>query len=192
LPHDCTPDISARGLVWLFRSGITTEEIEAYRICYSPSLNRVILPVYDRSGALIYWQGRYLGDAKADGERKYTNQWQASRELTYFMTETHRLDRTIVLVEDILSAIKVGRVTNSVALLFATIPSRLVRLLVEDGYRRIVLWLDPDKAEYTARQLMRLRSFNYPVRRVYSPRDPKCYSDWEIREFLKIKEESNE
>ena len=188
LPADFTQQIPAPGLAWLYKSGITQAEIRTFMIGYSPSQDRVILPVYDRDQRLIYWQGRYLGDHKRAKARKYTNQYQLGREMTYFCNEGHPVAGGVVLVEDILSAIKVGRVTNAVALLFATIPRKLVQSLVERGYQTIYIWLDPDKAEYTARQLMRLRSFNYPVRRVYSPRDPKCYNEVAIREFLNIKE----
>jgi hypothetical protein len=189
LPGDFSPEIPAPGLAWLYRYGITPSEIDVFQIGYSPSLRRVILPVFDRGGELIYWQGRYLGDHKADGARKYTNQYQLGRAETYFFNEAPPVERGVVLVEDILSAIKVGRVVSAVGLLFATIPRALVQSLVERGYTRIWLWLDADKAGYSARQLIRLRSFNYPVRRVYSPLDPKCYSEKEIREFMKIKEE---
>jgi hypothetical protein len=188
LPKDFTTEIPADGLVWLYRYGLTRTEIKHFKLGYSPSWHRVILPVYDKDAALIYWQGRYLGDYRKDKTTKYINQWNASRERIYFFNEAHSIEKGIVLVEDILSAIKVGRVVNSVALLFATIPRLLISNLVGQGYLKIWLWLDSDKAEYTARALIRLRNFNYPVRRVYSPKDPKCYTESSIKTFLKLKE----
>lgn len=184
LPRDYTPEIPPAGLVWLYGVGITPDEIAKCNIGYSPGLSRVILPVYDRDGVLIYWQGRYLGDHKADKQRKYLNQWMAGRQSIYFRNERHQGDTEVVLVEDILSAIKVGRVTNAIALLFATVPLHLGKSLVEQGYTTIWIWLDADKSVYSANQVVRMRAFGYPARRVYSPRDPKHYAVDEIAKFL--------
>jgi len=180
LPKDFTTEIPPEGLVWLYRVGITDYEISFFGIGWSKSYGRVILPVY-QGRKLIYWQGRYVG--KDESMEKYVNQKQVGREDTYFRNEPRVTSGRIVMVEDILSAIKVGRVSNCIGLLYAYVPDALV-VKLRERYDEIVIWLDPDKSLYTLRVLKRLRAFGLPVRRVYSPKDPKYYNEEEIESFL--------
>lgn len=181
LPSDFSKAIPSAGLAWLLKYGVTPEEIQMFGIGYSKREGRVILPVYSNN-ELVYWQGRYIGDHKRDEVAKYRNQKAMGRNDLYFRNITaHTTD--IVLVEDIISAIKVGRVTSCIALLYATIPLDLIKQLAST-YDTVWIWLDPDKAAYTARMLMRCRSLGYPVRRIYTDKDPKYYTEEEIEDHL--------
>lgn len=137
----------------------------------------MILPVYEK-GKLVYWQGRYVGDYKKDKVDKYRNQKSAGRKDIYFRNlKPHTPD--IILVEDIISAIVVGRVTSSIALLYAYLPFDLISALAKQ-YDRIWIWLDPDKAMYTAKAFRRARALGLPVSRIYTGKDPKYYGEEDI------------
>jgi hypothetical protein len=90
-----------------------------------------------------------------------------------------------VVVEDILSAIRVGKHLDTVALLNAYIPDDLLlRQLVT--YEKVILWLDPDKWDRMSRKVKRFRSFNYNVIMIRANQDPKYYTDAEIAEKLEV------
>ena len=107
------------------------------------------------------------------------------RDDVFFWVLNDRFYHQILLVEDILSAIKVGRKSDCVALLYAYIPDKLVMNLAEQ-YEEIVFWLDPDKWNRMLGRVNRWRSFGVNVRCIRSNQDPKYYNDDEIIEKLEV------
>lgn len=179
LPMDYSPALPDKALVWLMRYGITEEDRETHKIGYSRFYDRVILPVYE-SGILIYWQGRNLG--KIDATRpKYLNIRDRSRKDTYF--KVLKGGNRVVLVEDILSCIKVSHICSAIALLGTHIPDRLVLGLDE---QIIYIWLDADKIGEALSYTKRFQSLGLDVRTVYTREDPKVYSDKQIKKELKL------
>lgn len=91
---------------------------------------------------------------------------------------------TIVLVEDVLSAIKVSRVNDCCALLKTAIHDILLyRLALQ--YKNVVLWLDADMYSHMTKKLLpKIKPYFNSVKIVLSDADPKTYSTKEIRKFL--------
>jgi hypothetical protein len=92
---------------------------------------------------------------------------------------------SIVIVEDMFSAIKVGRHLPTIALLGAELKgmSFLTRF---DNY---LIWLDNDNATVKVKQAkikQRLDLFGECVI-IKSPNDPKDYTDEEIKTWLNLK-----
>jgi len=181
LPGDYVKSIPAEGMAWLYLCGITDADIEKYQIGYSPHRNRVILPIYE-GDTLVYWQGRYLGEPSAD-RPKYVNQHHLGRRDTWFTVLEKHTDH-VVVVEDILSCIVVGKVSDCYALLNATVPDRLIFKLARE-YKQIYLWLDRDKHSKMTGWCLRYRSFGFPVRVIKTDRDPKYYYKEEIMQCVK-------
>lgn len=179
LPKDFTTKIPVEGLLWLEKYGITDKEIEWFRFGYSKLYNRLIMPVF-KSGELVYWQGRNLGEVTRYNP-KYINA-STNRKNIYFRVRKGRWDK-VCIVEDILSAIIVGRECNTYALLHASIPDSLISDLYTI-YETIYLWLDPDKRGEMAASVLRYRSIGINVFMILSDKDPKCYSKIEIRRYL--------
>jgi DNA primase len=179
LPEDITNDLQRQApaeYLWLQLQGITDEEIIKYNICYSGYFGRVIFPVYSEHGDLIYWQGR-----KIDGDGpKWLNVKQQDREDIYFKAFNEK-GRGIVIVEDMISAIIVARVNSSLALLGSYIPDKLVLSLKD---RDVYVWLDEDKKNEAVKHYIRLKSHNINVRLRVTKKDPKCYSEDEIKTIL--------
>lgn len=176
LPGDFTKRIPAEGLAWLYSCGITDADREEHHIGFSPHRNRVILPIYEGAD-LVYWQGRYLGEPDAQ-HPKYSNQYRAGRREVWFKVLDKHTDH-VVVVEDILSCIVVGKVCDSYALLHATVPDRLVFKLCKE-YKRVLLWLDPDKHTSMDQWCVRYQSFGLKVFSIKTDRDPKYYDREEI------------
>jgi hypothetical protein len=93
----------------------------------------------------------------------------------------------LVLVEDVLSAIKVGRVARGVACLTSTLDTDTLMSLRSQGHDECVIWLDNDNVDVNrkARALHRQASLLFPrTRFVTGYADPKHYTMSEIGEIL--------
>lgn len=171
LPMDITDELPTSALVWLRLYGITQQEIQKYGFCWSPKYDRLVLPVRDENGRLVYWQGRYFGLDKR--QSKYINT-KSSRGNIWF--DTGGDFPITVLVEDILSAIAISRTgkARAIALLGSFISDNLiVKLLSED--RQVCVWLDRDKRCDALVFTKRLNVFGITAKTVSTVKDPKCY-----------------
>jgi Zn ribbon nucleic-acid-binding protein len=84
----------------------------------------------------------------------------------------------VVLVEDIISAIKVSRVTACMCLFGSSIPLEKVRST------DIVIWLDFDKAKESMKTCKTLIELGFNCRSLVTELDPKCYDTQEIQCIL--------
>ncbi len=178
LPYDFTPTIPDIGLLWLRTYNITDEEIRRYNLGFSPSLNRLILPVY-LDGELVYWQGRKL-DASDMHSPKYLN-IRAKRSGVYFCVFDK--SESTVLVEDILSAIAVARAGfNAIALLGSYVGDDIYPAIkTEKAY----VWLDPDKRSDCVKFAAKLRAHGVVCSPIVLPtKDPKEYTPQEIQSII--------
>lgn len=131
---------------WLYQYGITNSEIIDNEIGYSESWNRVILPVYS-GGKLMYWQGRAVRPGQ---DPKYIS--AKAHNKVMFTAHGAGVGVTcgdkVFIVEDILSAIKMSRHCDAIALLGTSpdIDDLTVRL---ENYKKVGIALDPDQAGYT-------------------------------------------
>jgi hypothetical protein len=202
LPSDLTKEMPGYAAAWLLRAGIPLLLAEKYCIRYSPKLDRVVLPVY-RNGALAAYTMRSVSDKPKYIER------QVDEAVIFVSDPTTILEPEqagsygcdIVVTEDILSAIRVGRIVPAFALLGTSVGDAKVAGLLEQtqrywsrakGHRheedvlRIGVWLDSDKAgRIAARRLARrLTLQGYSVSNIKTDKDPKRYSNREIKEIL--------
>lgn len=89
----------------------------------------------------------------------------------------------IVLVEDVFSAVRVGRVTSAVSLFGSVIPKPWMMLLTKVT-KNVIIWLDEDKYPEAIKQARQLRLLGLSVSVVKTPLDPKEYSEEEIKKCL--------
>lgn len=188
LPPDMTHDLPVQARTWLYRAHLSDEVIRDLRIGWSPSMQRVIIPVYDdRTGQLIFWQGRDLSGKK--GALKYINLRIPKRRVYFWRRCKGRPPRRLVVVEDVLSATRVfgalrGTHTDTVALLGAYIPDDFI-LDMRSEYPLIILWLDWDKRTKVASWVVHYRMYGSNIRTVMTHRDPKHLLDTEIQEHFR-------
>lgn len=161
---------------WLHKAGLFNTDIAALGIYYNARLNRVVLPVMVE-GTVGYWQARGFDKSRA----KYINPKISNPPLAEFGS-----GGCIVLVEDYLSAFRVGQVTAAWGLLGTTLKTPGLAKLLHDG-RQVVTWLDPDKAgvEKSAAIRKMLRAYGKHVVNIVSTRDPKLLPRSEIAQLLK-------
>lgn len=198
LPRDFSTEIPTDEAVWLFKAGISSEIAKYYGIGWSAYLGRVIVPVYE-NGELVAYTARLQ-----HGKPKYIEKsvdpggcvFVASRSLLLPSYRDWALASgpDAVLVEDNLSAIRVGRVAKHVVSLMGTSANakQLAKALGNhtglrpDAMGTVAVWLDPDKPGRTASSKLceALRLLGYEVREVLSARDPKLYANRTIKEHL--------
>ena len=102
LPNDYDTNIPIQGRLWLYEAGITESVWKEHHIGYSEHLGRVVLPVYDDNGNLVWYQCR----AVHEGQTPKYIQPSRGRDNVYFLKRPRSTDmHRAVIVEDILSAI---------------------------------------------------------------------------------------
>ncbi len=134
-------------------------------------------------GSWVAYQARALSSQQP----KYLNSSGISEIGSIFVGGIHTSCTLAIAVEDILSALRVGRLYNAFSTLGTTLsPAKLSMCLKVFGRTTFVLWLDPDKAGLAGRRKMRrvLEMQGLDVRYIHSERDPKDYTDAEVAQFV--------
>lgn len=201
LPNDFTTDIPELGLTWLRKYTLSPNEIVRNRIGWSQNgwtLNPrkaqasktstpilysplMIFPVFDQWENLLMFQARYMGPEQ--GLPKYWT--KGVKDCLHILEVRGDNTNTIVLVEDLISAIKTSRTTTSMPLWGSDIKDELaVRLC--NIYDNVVIWLDKDKATYARKRAESLRFLFKTVKVVISDGDPKDYETNSIRQYLGV------
>lgn len=92
----------------------------------------------------------------------------------------------LVVVEDLVSAIKISRQFLAMPLFGASMRNDWIAAIGRNRtVKRIFYWLDDDKKK-EAVEYTRKSSLFMPSRAIFTELDPKEYSDEEIKEFLAI------
>lgn len=179
LPDDYTLDVPSRAAIWYYKYGISAELAREYGIGYTEELDRVVLPVIS-DDELIAVQMRAVDPWR---KPKYLNPIGPKVSSAVFMSAP--ATGVTVVVEDILSAIKVGRVHHATSILGTNMTDARA-LKIASLNHTALLWLDGDRAGVKGlvpaeRQLAML---GVDVRRIRTPDDPKTYSLEDIRSII--------
>lgn len=159
---------------WFYRMGLGPAHLTALGCYYNAEMDRVVLPIRDKDGKPVMWTAR-----SSWASPKWIGP-QVSKMGMVVRYGVGRGDR-IVLLEDPLSAYKVGLVTEAWCLLGTKLHDAVVLELLNDP-RPVVTWLDDDKGrpggynpgqEAAAAMRRRLVSLGKPVGNMKSDRDPK-------------------
>lgn len=166
--------LAGGALKWLLGYGLTSNEIAQFtyareRVGKYGLMPCDLLVLYSSKD---YWCARNFGK----GAKYLTSGTKP------FLKYGNNND-TLVFVEDIVSAVKVGRQFTAVPML-GSMPSQDAASHLEE-YKNVFVWNDFDKAKdavKTARNLS--ERLNKRVRCVISQKDPKEYSDSEISNYI--------
>ena len=96
---------------------------------------------------------------------------------------------TIILVEDVLSAIKIARLSPeycAMPLLGSSLSTEHEEVL-RDIFKTIYVWLDRDKANQGIKMSRNLRQKGMNTKSIITDLDPKEYTEGEIKTWLKNK-----
>ncbi len=186
LPQPANYDVAtwpAAAALWLHKASLGRPEIAQLGAYFHEPTGRVVLPVY-RDGKPAYWSARSV-----DGRTpKYLNSATDRADLV----AEYGTGDTLVLTEDILSAYRVGQVTEAWSLLGVSMNDRIAARIIKRG-GPVAVWLDPDwsypvgkrPGVIAAKRITRqLQLMGVDARRITSRADPKLLSQREIRQCL--------
>lgn len=173
LPSDFQREVPAEGWKWLLQYGLSYTYWQPHT-GYSERENRLIFTVGQPTRFSI---GRSLGVG--------SSKWKIyGDKSSYIEVISEQLSKEVVLVEDLISAHKVGQVTSCIPLFGTAISDGAIKKLVQLN-RPVSLWLDNDQYGLLSKKIGRLQSFlGVPVRYIRTDKDPKGYSVNEIKEIL--------
>lgn len=174
LPRDFTREVPAEGWKWLLQYGLPYSYWKTY--CgFTPRENRLIFTVGNPTAFSV---GRNLS---VDGGTK----WKIYGDKTGYVEVVGARDSAkVVVVEDLISAHKVGQVVMSIPLFGTNIHDGVIKELKHIN-RPVVLWLDNDQYIHLPKKMARLQGLlDLPVMCVRATKDPKEYSVKEIGEMI--------
>lgn len=175
MPNHFTTDMPMVARKWYMKYGISEDEAAISEFMWDPHSERLILPVFDEEGRLIQYQSRAVYDNQ---QPKYVTTCVANRRPHFEIKN----NETVVVVEDVLSAIKVGRVCSTLCLHGSFIEPDLAKKLRE--YKDVIIWLDADKYDVACKAARQLASKGIKVSVAYTSEDPKEYSLIRIRQVI--------
>lgn len=192
LPQGFTQDIPVWAKAWQLKAGIDTAQGQHYGFGFDPKSNRVIVPVYE-DGVLVAFTARAVDKQTP----KYIARYKEGYENAIFTSDPALMLPAAVLdgippydllvTEDVLSAIRVGRHVLSRSILGTTAKEKTARVLA--GLRdnpTVGVWLDGDRAGRKGRDRVAvdLSLQGATIIKITTPLDPKRYSNREIKEIL--------
>lgn len=182
LPNDVSFDFSEQALMWLRKYDIYEEEILAHNVCYSLDYDAVVFPYYaptpfqipEEDEDLVGYQMRFMKD----------DRWVSYGDigsLVYIINKSENINSVIVVVEDILSAIKVGRNIPTVPL-FGSSRSAIERMMqtLSRNYKHIIYWLDKDAQSRAIWAAQTTPLYNARGSMICTEYDPKAYTTSDI------------
>lgn len=177
LPDDFTTAIPKIAVEWLDKYGITPRERLKYRMGWTDGYESLVLPAYDVYGNLLLVQRRYFGTANFP--RYNTKGYPESTYWVCYPLLQRDNIHQCVLVEDYVSAIKVGRQHHCMPLWGSNLSLNQIKRL-SDHYENLVIWLDRDKAGQAVAHQQKSRPYFNNVSVVITEHDPKEYDDGPI------------
>jgi hypothetical protein len=173
LPSDFTREVPPAAWKWLLQYGIPLTYWKTH--CgYSEKESRLVFPIGEPTK---FSCGRYVGSEPV-GKSKWKVYGDKSSHIEII---SKQLSTDVVLVEDIISAHKVGFVATAIPLFGTAIGERLLKVLIELD-RPVCLWLDADQYGQLNRKLGKLMAFTkHRVKVIRTNKDPKECTFEEIR-----------
>ena len=185
-------DIPWEAYHFLWQYGITGNTIPKYQIGWSPMWQRLIIPIYEYGNfgkeltyKLVGWVGRNTKYKKGDKYPKWLTRTKKNKRR--FFTAPGYPD-IVVLVEDVVSAIKVNLATGNtvIALLNTKVSDDLMRWL---RGKVSYLWLDGNMLAESVKTVSRMRDLGLNAKHIYTTKDPKEYNSLYIIDCIQSKEE---
>ena len=162
---------------WLKKYGLTDEEISENKFSWDGTSNRLVYPIKNTNSVTGYEKREITG-----GTPKTI--CQGRKVDSFHIIQPNKEEfKGVVAVEDIISAIKVGRVAKALCLFGSQVSlsqyneiSRITNLFI--------LWLDLDKFNQAVKIAQKAKSFGIETKIIKTDLDPKMYSTEEIRRTI--------
>jgi len=183
LPFDSVGRVAewpSRAKVWVYRAGITDEELDNYGFVYSPYYDRVFYPVYNNN-VISCTIGRRLQE---DNTPKYLIKKDKDFNDLWYSNPTG--SDKVCIVEDVLSAIRCSRHVAGAALLGTNFTDSAIKVLT-DAHKEFIIFLDDDNPIVKMKQvkLKRMLELFGTVKLITKlGKDPKEFSNAQLGNLL--------
>ena len=178
LPEDITKTIPEKPLQWL-------QQYLDYipdRTYWSEKKQYLIFTIYDNEHMLLAYIGRYFGTNP--NHPKWITFGINSSIIKLIKPAKNIQQSTCVLVEDIISAYKVGHIQDALPLFSAHINTQQMLRLQLLGYKKLIFWLDADKYKEKIKFAQQAQALGFETQVIQTNLDPKEYSYEEIEHEL--------
>lgn len=211
IPYDCSHDFPEEVYNWIKPTTITIAELIKYDYYYSARAGGLLRVFWRTEVPLLGSTNEHSQSAPSttreprlldayelrfffrdpEGARVGSSpksKFRGSKENVFaFASPNEKADlqriKRLVLVEDSLSSIRVGRHCTSMPLFGSSISnSKLVKAV--KSFEEIIVWLDSDKFPQAQAISSRIRSLGKQARVVYTEKDPKYVDDSEIKKLV--------
>lgn len=190
LPEDIVPFIPAVADEWLRHYDLTQTELIVNRVVWSEYRKLLIFPHFDDKNFLFGWQGRYFGDNKE--HPKWTGKGNFKEQIKLWGDLTTVKDTSIIIVEDIISTIKLSRSYISSCLFGSNIYiNKYITIYNTYKPKEFIIWLDKDKEKESRLFSLQLNKLGIPCRVISTDLDPKCYSTISTRIIIESQATNN-
>jgi len=162
---------------------INQQLIDKYQLMWSPQTNRLVLPFIYKTKCV----GGQLRSLDKRPMRKYLNVgdtgiWNPNNLLATIVANWAMT--TIVVVEDIISAIRINEILPAVALCGTKTDNSTKETLRKLG-KTIILWLDSDiPGQNACKKLKCSLQLTNDVKVIKTELDPKCYKKADLESYL--------
>lgn len=169
------PDLPEPNKNWL-RQYLTDEQIEEF-FEYHPHLDRHVYVHYGPEPNKIYWEARSV--------REITPKIISVGEKPFNLFGKWKETGVVVIVEDIVSAIKLSEYAGVLCLHGSVIPHKYYNLLGNiPGIKKVIIWLDADKLSSAWTYEKKFDAYGMDCVVVRTKEDPKKHSAEEILEII--------
>lgn len=166
---------------WLSKYGISVGEAIKHGWKYSPYWDQLTFIFKDEGGTVRCTQARNF---RKGSSRKYYNQGNPKDVLPIFSAICPSSSKTLVVVEDAVSAARIAATSDAMPCLGSYLPAKKIVALKGLKYAELVVWLDHDKLKEARHIAQMAKWLGMATKVVHTELDPKEYSDTEIQEYL--------
>ena len=174
LPEDISPELGEEAHNWLLQY---FPDKDFPRCLWSEQEQKLYFML--DNGAYQY---RYFGENK--DHPKWVGYGINDNLLHITNPNNSLVDGLLVLVEDIISGLKVGHIHPTLTLFGSNISLKRLATLKLLGYNEVIIWLDWDKREYAIKAAQLAQSIGLEAQVIHTKLDPKDYTFEEISELL--------
>jgi len=177
LPADVTTELPVEARSWLGQYQLARLDLNRNHVMWSERWSRIIFPYFNEA-ELLAWQGRYVGDDKTKAK------WFSQGKIHEIIHPVQVTQRKAVLVEDIVSAIKVAKIKGAIPLFGSSISAKQI-LRLKTVVDEVWYWLDPDMRAKSVKMARLSELLGLKAHVIFSDHDPKEHSHDDIENILR-------
>lgn len=165
LPSDVTTELPFEAKDWLKQYQLTRLDTNRNHIMWSEKYSRIVFPYFNET-ELLAWQGRYIGEDKTKAK------WFSQGKIHEIIHPLQVHQRQAVLVEDIVSAIKVSKICGAIPIFGSSVSTKQI-LRLKSIVDEVWFWLDPDMRGKSLKLAHISNTLGLTAHTIFSDKDPK-------------------